>query len=106
MSFIIQSKEFKHHLLFIVAYDNNNNIIAGTINLVSKTHFYGRYWGAFKFVPNLHFEVCYYKAIEYCIENKITYMEPGRSNIYSSLFLKKVLEVENLNSYEDLIHLS
>jgi predicted N-acyltransferase len=28
-------------------------------------------------VKNLHFEACYYAAIEYCIQNKITYFEPG-----------------------------
>ena len=51
--------------------------MGGTINLIKNTHFYGRYWGSFKFVKNLHFEACYYKAIEYCIQHGITYMEPG-----------------------------
>jgi len=37
-------------------------VVAGTINMVSDTHFSGRYWGAFNFVNNLHFEVCYYKV--------------------------------------------
>lgn len=55
----------------------DNRIIAGTINIASKSHLYGRYWGSFEFVNNLHFEVCYYKAIEYCIDNGIEYMEPG-----------------------------
>ena len=55
----------------------NENIIAGTINFCKGDKFYGRYWGCFEFVNNLHFEVCYYRAIEYCIENKIQYMEPG-----------------------------
>ncbi len=63
--------------MFIFAYNSNNQIIAGTLNLVSQTHFYGRYWGALETVKNLHFEVCYYKAIEYCIEEGIDYMEPG-----------------------------
>ena len=52
-------------------------VVAGTINLVKGTHFYGRYWGCFAFVKHLHFEACYYKAIEYCIENGLTYMEVG-----------------------------
>ena len=53
-------------------------VVAGTINLVKGTHFYGRYWGCFAFVKHLHFEACYYKAIEYCIEHGLTYMEVGR----------------------------
>jgi len=78
---------FRKHLLFIVAVDTSQDhdltlglggrVVAGTINVVSDTHFSGRYWGAFEFVNNLHFEVCYYKAIEYCIEHGIQYMEPG-----------------------------
>lgn len=70
-------EDFRKHLLFIVAYDENDEIVAGTINMVSATHFYGRYWGAFRFVTHLHFEACYYKAIEYCIDHDIKYMEPG-----------------------------
>jgi hypothetical protein len=55
----------------------SGNIIAGTINLVKDGKFFGRYWGAFEYVKNLHFETCYYRAIEYCIDNGIEYMEPG-----------------------------
>ena len=100
--------EFRHNLLFVVAVvpqkkgqtqdqnqgvdegegqgkqvDDTNSlelgrVVAGTINLVKGTHFYGRYWGCFAFVKHLHFEACYYKAIEYCIEHGLTYMEVGR----------------------------
>ena len=38
---------------------------------------YGRYWGAHEFVPALHFEVCYYAGIEYCIAQGIRTFEPG-----------------------------
>merc|ERR1711871_894668 len=54
-----------------------DKIIAGTINLVSDTHFYGRYWGALEYRKHLHFETCYYKSIEYCIENRLKILEPG-----------------------------
>ena len=42
-------------------------VVAGTINMVSETHFYGRYWGAFSYHNNLHFEVCYYKVTQLMI---------------------------------------
>ena len=38
---------FKNKLVFILAYNSNNNsnrVVGGTFNVVSKTHFYGRYW--------------------------------------------------------------
>ena len=53
------------------------NIIAGTINLVSDTHFYGRYWGALEYRKHLHFETCYYKSIEFCVDNGLKVLEPG-----------------------------
>lgn len=63
-------------------------MVGGTINLVKNTHFYGRYWGGFKFVQFLHFEACYYKAIEYCIEHGITYMEPGAGDfVYLFIYM-------------------
>jgi predicted N-acyltransferase len=38
---------------------------------------YGRYWGAREFVPGLHFETCYYQAIQYCIVNGLSLFEGG-----------------------------
>ena len=38
---------------------------------------FGRYWGAFESWPGLHFELCYYQGIEFCIEHGIERFEPG-----------------------------
>jgi predicted N-acyltransferase len=38
---------------------------------------YGRYWGASEHVPGLHFEACYYQALEFCIERGIALFEGG-----------------------------
>ena len=38
---------------------------------------YGRYWGALRHVPGLHFECCYYRGIAYCIEHELARFEPG-----------------------------
>ncbi len=43
----------------------------------SRDTLYGRYWGAFEEIPALHFEVCYYQGIEYCIEHGLNRFEPG-----------------------------
>jgi len=38
---------------------------------------YGRYWGALRYVPGLHFECCYYRGIEHCIAQRLVRFEPG-----------------------------
>lgn len=53
------------------------DVIAGTFNCIKNGVFYGRYWGCLEEVKNLHFETCYWSAIEYCIDNGLVRMEPG-----------------------------
>jgi uncharacterized protein len=52
-------------------------IVAATINYTRGSHLYGRYWGARRDVPFLHFELCYYQLIEWAIDNGITRFEAG-----------------------------
>jgi predicted N-acyltransferase len=51
--------------------------VAGALNLIGGDGLYGRYWGATENHPCLHFEVCYYQAIEYAIAHKIPRVEAG-----------------------------
>ena len=51
--------------------------IAGAFNLLSETTLYGRYWGAHREVPFLHFNVCFYHSIERCIAECRGTFEPG-----------------------------
>ena len=51
--------------------------IAAAINFKKGEHMYGRYWGCTEDVRNLHFELCYYSAIEYCITHKLKLYEAG-----------------------------
>lgn len=53
------------------------DVMAGTFNCVKDNVFYGRYWGCLDDVKNLHFETCYWSALEYCIQEGLTRMEPG-----------------------------
>ena len=55
----------------------NQEVVAAAYFLVGDETLYGRYWGCRKEFPALHFEVCYYQGIEYCIENRIARFEPG-----------------------------
>ena len=51
--------------------------IAGALNLVGPDTLYGRYWGTVDEVPGLHFELCYYQAIEWAIANGLTSVQAG-----------------------------
>lgn len=51
--------------------------IAGALNIVGADTLYGRYWGCTEDVPCLHFELCYYQAIDVAIERGLATVEAG-----------------------------
>lgn len=51
--------------------------IAGALNLIGADTLYGRYWGCTQDVPFLHFELCYYQAIDFAIANGLARVEAG-----------------------------
>jgi predicted N-acyltransferase len=51
--------------------------IAGAINFIGSDCLFGRHWGAIEHHPFLHFELCYYQAIQYAIEHKLARVEAG-----------------------------
>jgi uncharacterized protein len=55
----------------------NNRWIAGAINFVGSDTLFGRNWGAVEHHPFLHFEVCYYQAIDYAITHSLKAVEAG-----------------------------
>jgi predicted N-acyltransferase len=64
------------HLLLAVA-ERDGTPVASALNVFTPEALYGRYWGATAYVPCLHFEACYYQAIEFCIERGIRAFEGG-----------------------------
>ena len=51
--------------------------IAGALNFIGRETLYGRYWGAIEDHPCLHFECCYYQAMDYAIRNRLSRVEAG-----------------------------
>ena len=51
--------------------------IAGSLHMVGGDCLFGRYWGAVEHHPFLHFELCYYQAIDYAIRHNIARVEAG-----------------------------
>jgi len=66
------------HLHVVVASDaGSKKPIAGAFNLLGKRALYGRYWGALEERPFMHFNVCFYRGIQECIERRLELFEPG-----------------------------
>ena len=62
-------------LLFLAL--RNGEPIAGALNFIGQDTLYGRYWGAVEEVQFLHFELCYYQAIDWAIANGLRYVQAG-----------------------------
>ncbi|MGI8612229.1 MAG: GNAT family N-acetyltransferase [Sphingomicrobium sp.] len=63
-------------LLLLLAY-RDSRPIAGALNLLGPDTIYGRYWGTIDEVPFLHFELCYYQAIEWAIALGLSSVQAG-----------------------------
>jgi len=63
-------------ILLILA-EVNGVYIAGALNFIGRETLYGRYWGCIEEHPCLHFEICYYQAIEYAISEGLKNVEAG-----------------------------
>lgn len=62
-------------LLFLALRDSEP--IAGALNFIGADTLYGRYWGCTEEVPFLHFELCYYRAVEWAIEHGLSSVQAG-----------------------------
>ena len=70
------SERMPENVLLIVA-EREGQAIASAVNLFSARTLYGRYWGGLAFHSGLHFETCYYQALEFCIARGIQVFEGG-----------------------------
>ena len=75
--FFIKLPQYLKKETILILAKKNKNIIAGALNFISNDILYGRYWGSNADIKNLHFEVCYYQAMEYAIKNKYIKVEAG-----------------------------
>jgi predicted N-acyltransferase len=61
----------------LVVAENGGRPVAGALNLIGGDTLYGRNWGAAGDYPFLHFELCYYRAIDFAIERGLKWVEAG-----------------------------
>ena len=69
-------EKMRDRILLVMA-KRNGRWIAGAINFIGSHTLFGRHWGAVEHHPFLHFELCYYQAIQYAIEHKLARVEAG-----------------------------
>ncbi len=61
----------------LVLAKRSGRYVAGALNVIGRDTLYGRYWGGIEDHPFLHFEVCYYQAIEFAIRHQLARVEAG-----------------------------
>ncbi|MDI1277837.1 GNAT family N-acetyltransferase [Methylobacter sp.] len=63
--------------LLLVLAVKDDNYIAAALSFVGADTLYGRYWGCHEEYNSLHFEVCYYQGLDYCIEHGLKRFDSG-----------------------------
>jgi uncharacterized protein len=76
-AFFAQIGETMRDKLLLILALRGNKPIAGALNLIGGDTLYGRYWGCCEDVPFLHFELCYYQAIDAAIARGLARVEAG-----------------------------
>lgn len=75
-AFTLLGERMGDRMVLILAYDGDE-AIAGALNFIGADAIYGRYWGCTRDVRFLHFELCYYQAIDIAIELGLPRVEAG-----------------------------
>jgi uncharacterized protein len=63
--------------VLLVLAKRGDRYVSGAFNIIGDDALYGRYWGGIEHHPFLHFEVCYYQAIDFAIQHKLARVEAG-----------------------------
>ena len=74
--FLLIARTMPEHILMIIG-SRDGNPVSAAINFYNHDTLFGRSWGALEYHSGLHFETCYYQAIDFCIKNKIALFEGG-----------------------------
>lgn len=81
MFFSLIGERMADRLLLVLCY-RGDHPIAGALNIIGDDTLYGRYWGCAEDVPFLHFETCYYQAMDFAIAHKLPKVEAGAQGMH------------------------
>ncbi len=76
-SFFHKIAETMGDKILLVTAMRGQELMAMAYFLIGTDCLYGRYWGTIEDIPALHFEICYYQGLEYCLEKGLHRFEPG-----------------------------
>lgn len=76
-AFFDEAQETLRDDILLLLAERDGRYIAGALNFIGRDTLYGRYWGCVEDHPCLHFELCYYQAIEFAIAHGLTRVEAG-----------------------------
>ena len=74
-------REMPGNVLLVLGMKSGKPVCAA-LDIYSDSALWGRYWGSTEYVPGLHFEACYYQAIEFCIDRRIALFEGGAQGVH------------------------
>ena len=74
-------ESMKNNVLYVQASEHAGPV-AGALYFYDSDRLFGRYWGTSVNHPNLHFELCYYQGIDFCLKKKISVFEGGAQGEY------------------------
>jgi predicted N-acyltransferase len=74
--FSLVGEAMSEHILLVMA-EHSGKLVAGALNFIGSHALYGRNWGAIEYHDNLHFETCYYQAIDFAISRRLARVEAG-----------------------------
>ena len=83
--------------ILLVMAKQNGRTIAGALNLFGEGVLFGRNWGSMEYVPFLHFETCYYQAIDFAIARGLKRVEAGAQGEHK--LLRGYLPVETYSAH-------
>ncbi len=74
--FDLAQERLRDDILLVLALDNDVPV-AGALNVIGRDALFGRYWGCAGHYPAMHFELCYYQAMDYAIAHGLGRVEAG-----------------------------
>jgi predicted N-acyltransferase len=74
-------RTLRDNMLLVVG-SREGRRLCSALDIYTGDTLWGRYWGVTQYVPGLHFEACYYQAIEFCIEQRIERFEGGAQGLH------------------------
>ena len=97
IDFFKEIHKFKKALkpvIFFAMHDDKK--IAGSLCFIGNDTLYGRHWGSSFNIDSLHFETCFYQGIEFCINKKIKFFDPGVQGVHK---IRRGFEPKSTSSF-------